>query len=90
MSSRVQVNAFVRVGFALLGASALAGCSSDSQRFQSLYTSMQPQQIQPVALANQAMPGVDTSLSTGSIARAGVRPMIEVGQQAVTQQVTQQ
>ncbi len=70
----------MRVGFALSSASALAGCSSDSQRFQSLYASMQPQQIQPVTLASQSMPGVDTSMSTGSIGRTGVRPLIDVGQ----------
>jgi murein DD-endopeptidase MepM/ murein hydrolase activator NlpD len=89
MSSQIRVGALVRVGFALLGASALAGCSSDSQRFQSLYASVQPQQIQPVALANQAMPGVDTTMSTGSIAGAGVRPLLDVGQRSVTQQVVQ-
>ncbi len=90
MSSQVRVGALMRVGFALLGASALAGCSSDSQRFQSLYASMQPQQIQPVTLANQPMPGVDTSMSTGSIGSAGVRPLLDVGQRSVTQQVVQQ
>jgi murein DD-endopeptidase MepM/ murein hydrolase activator NlpD len=90
MSSRIFSGTIVRVGFALLGASALAGCSSDSQRFQSLYASVQPRQIQPVQLANQPMPGVDTTLSTGSIRGAGVRPLLDVGQRSVTQQVVQQ
>jgi murein DD-endopeptidase MepM/ murein hydrolase activator NlpD len=80
MSSNFRFRALMRVGFALSSASALAGCSSDSQRFQSLYASMQPQQIQPVTLASQTMPGVDTSMSTGSIGRTGVRPLIDVGQ----------
>jgi murein DD-endopeptidase MepM/ murein hydrolase activator NlpD len=90
MSSRIFSGTIVRIGFALLGASALAGCSSDSQRFQSLYASVQPQQIQPVQLANQPMPGVDTSMSTGSIGGAGVRPLLDVGQRSVTQQVVRQ
>jgi murein DD-endopeptidase MepM/ murein hydrolase activator NlpD len=93
MSSQIRVGALVRVGFALLGASALAGCSSDSQRFQSLYASVQPQQIQPVALANQPMPGVDASMSTGSIGQAGnrlgVRPMIDLGQSGISAPVLQ-
>lgn len=85
MSSKVTVRASVRVGFALLGASALAGCSSDSQRFQSLYSSLQPQQIQPVTLATQVIPGVDTSMSTGSIRSVGVRPALGVGEASIQQ-----
>ena len=44
-----------------------------------------PQQIQPVTLANQAMPGVDTSMSTGSIGSAGVRPAFDLGQSGIQQ-----
>ena len=90
MSSQFQISALMRVGFALMGASALAGCSSDSQRFQSLYASVQPQQIQPVALANQSIAGVDTSMSTGSIGRVGIRPAVDVGQSGIVRQVAGQ
>jgi murein DD-endopeptidase MepM/ murein hydrolase activator NlpD len=83
-SSCLRVGALVRLAFALAGASALAGCSSDSQRFNSLFASVQPQQIQPVQLA-QPIPGVDGT-TTASIAKNGVvRPSLGVGQQNVMQ-----
>jgi murein DD-endopeptidase MepM/ murein hydrolase activator NlpD len=81
-----------RASAVLAGVAALSGCSSDSQRFQSLFTSVQPQYIQPVAPAQtaaaQPMPqGVDVT-STGSIAAAPQqsifsripRPLAAIGQ----------
>ncbi|NJR13905.1 MAG: hypothetical protein HC779_06665 [Phyllobacteriaceae bacterium] len=93
MSSSV----LLRTSALIAGAAALTGCSSDSQRFQSLFASVQPQYVQPVSptttasIQNQNLPvGVDASISTGSIGRrgqaavAGVpRPVGAVGQMMV-------
>lgn len=73
----------VRASLVLAGASALTGCSSDVTRFQSLFSSVQPQYVQPAntqvqAVAQQvyAPAGVDASMSTGSIVRQAATPVL--------------
>jgi murein DD-endopeptidase MepM/ murein hydrolase activator NlpD len=71
----------VRASLFLAASAALTGCSSDAQRFQSLFGSVQPQYVQPVAApaqvaAVQPMPqGIDTT-ATGSIARQAATPVL--------------
>jgi murein DD-endopeptidase MepM/ murein hydrolase activator NlpD len=88
-----------RLSLALAAAAALSGCSSDASRFQTLFASVQPRQVDPMQTAAVVPPGVDATISTGSIGsrmangvRTIMRPVVGVGQSittAVTQPVVQ-
>jgi murein DD-endopeptidase MepM/ murein hydrolase activator NlpD len=74
MSTFKRLGAVARLGIAFAGATALAGCSSDSQRFQSLFASAQPVQL------GQPMPaGVDGTTTASINGPAIPRPGLELG-----------